>query len=300
MGFGLSAPLDLDIPCDIPVGDKIGMTRRSLGIRRMKTIATVIIASVVVLLPTAKATAQTDKESFNFAVMHTPTWVVTATTNVFWPEPAGAREPTVASVECRGEGSQFNFNMNSSRKLVWLSPTFVGKARNKGERDELAYTGDHLWLYLDNEKWEYANIPARSGEFSNVKYPRPESDIITGGWRGYQAVRRSEGEPWLNIDLIYLRIISAKRIEWSFKSRDWTAINPNVVQNRLPENWQKTRYPITNDGLAAAVSWCAKHVASEDAYILPRRMLSGVNDDLLVRTSGNGELTVPPKKHSGD
>jgi hypothetical protein len=266
----------------------------------MRTVAAAIIASVVVLLPTAKATGQTNKESFDFAVMHTPTWDVTATTNVFWPEPAGTRGPTVAGVECRGEGSQFNFSMNSSRKVIWLRPTFVGKARNKGERDELAYTGDHLWLYLDNEKWEYANIPARSDEFSNIKYPRPESDIITGGWRGYQAVRRSEGEPWLNIDIIYLRIISAKRIEWSFKSRDWTAIDPNVVENRLPENWEKTRYPINNEGLAAAVSWCAKHVSSEDAYILPKKMLSEVNDDIFIPTSTNSDSTVPPEKHTDD
>ncbi|RYF44821.1 MAG: hypothetical protein EOO38_17145 [Cytophagaceae bacterium] len=102
------------------------------------------------------------------------------------------------------------------------------------------------------------------------------------------------------MDLIHLRIVTAKRIEWSFKSRDWTAINPNVVENRLPENWEKIRYPINNEGLAAAVSWCAKYVASEDAYILPKRIMSGANDDLFVPTSGNSKSTVPPKKHTDD
>jgi hypothetical protein len=67
--------------------------------------------------------------------------------------------------------------------------------------------------------------------------------------------------------------MDAKKLEWGFKSRDWTVIDRTIPENQLPEGWQHKRYKINNSGLAKAVSWCAERVASEKAYVLPDRIL---------------------------
>jgi hypothetical protein len=171
------------------------------------------------MCPPAKAMTQSNDDSFDFAVMRTPAWVLTATTSVNWSEPPTAGYPTVASVECRGESRQFVFDVNRSAEISWLRTRFLGKADEDGERDEITLLGDRLWLYIDGERWEYANIPTHSAEFSNIQYPPPKSDIVLPVWRGYQAVRRAEDQPWINLKLIYYRLINADQIEWSFKSR---------------------------------------------------------------------------------
>ncbi|WP_447725992.1 hypothetical protein [Sphingomonas koreensis] len=221
---------------------------------------------------------QTDADdSFDFAVMRTPTWALTATTNVDWRHFPAARYPTVASIECNGESQQFHFSMDSTGDVSWLHARLLGTADDDGERNEITLLGDRIWLYIDGERWEYANIPEHSGAFSNILYPAPESDIIVSSWRGYQAVRRAEDQPWINLKLIYHRLITAMRIEWSFKSRDWAVVDKNNVANQLPRNWRNTRYKVDNQGLHDAVFWCARQVSSEDAYILPARMLERAN-----------------------
>ena len=244
----------------------------------MNKAVTFLVASIVATSSSAEAMMQTEADSFDFAVMRTPTWTLTATTNVNWGHSPAIRYPTVAGVECTGESPQFAFNMSSSGGVSSLRAKLLGKADEDGEREEITLLGDRIWLYIDEERWEYANIPAHSREFSNIPYPPPESDIILPVWRGYQVVRRAEDQPWVNLNLLYHRLITAKRIEWSFKSRDWTVVDMKNVENRLPRNWQTTRYRIDNEGLNDAIFWCARQVSSEKAYILPTRMRERGNE----------------------
>lgn len=222
--------------------------------------------------PAEAVTRTGDDDSFDFAVLRSPTWVLTATSKVDWGESPTETPPTVSSVNCRGENQQFDFSMNTSREVDWLRIRFLGNTDKDGERDEITLLGDHLFLYIDGERWEYANIPTHSTKFSNVHYPQPESDIILPVWRGYQAVRKTDDQPWLNLKLLYHRLITARQIEWSFKSRDWTVVHKKNVENHLPKGWQNTRYKIDNEGLRTSIFWCAGQVSSDDAYILPARM----------------------------
>lgn len=233
-----------------------------------RIVALLITATVATSFP-AKAIIQTDtRDSFVFAVKRSPTWVLTATTNVNWD----GSTATVASVQCRGESDQFNFEMNSAAAISWLVPDFVVNAGADDDQGQSPLLGDHLWLYIDGERWEYANIPSHPAEFSNVTYPSIEGGITTGDWRGYSAVRMNESQPWINLAMIYDRLIAAKRIEWSFKSRDWTVVDKKETANSLPKNWQNLRYKVDNTGLQDAVSWCARKVVSKDAYIFPAGM----------------------------
>lgn len=243
----------------------------------MHRVVASLIAGVIATSSTAKAVTRTEiEDSFNFAVMRTPAWALTATTSVNWP--FDTRYPTVARVDCTGESRQFAFNMSNGGAVNWLRVKLLGKADKDGEQEEITLLGDRVWIYIDGERWEYANIPAHSTEFSNIRYPPPESDIILPVWRGYQAVRQAEDEPWINLSLIYHRLITARQIEWSFKSRDWAVVDKESVENQLPKNWGKTRYKIDNDGLRYAISWCARQVSSEDAYILPTRIRERSNE----------------------
>jgi len=230
------------------------------------------LAIVCVIALTNSAYAQTymGDDHFDFASEKTPAWTLTARTNIFWPEENESGQPTIAGIECRGESAQFSFSVNDAGELQWLRMTFLGAADRDGDRGETSLLGDHLWLYLDGERWEYANIPVRSIQFSNLDYPRMEGDgIITGGWRGHPALRKSPDQPWLHLSRFYERLVAAKKIAWGFKSRDWTVVDRNVAENRLPRAWQTTRYPIDNAGLQNAVSWCARQVSSDAAYVLP-------------------------------
>ncbi len=231
-----------------------------------------LLAACIAMLSTARAATQSDDESFEFATRHTSSWVLTAATNVNWPEGPDAGHPTVASIGCRGESRQFDFSMTGAGDIDRLRARFLGNFDRDGEREEITLLGDHLWLYIDGARWEYANIPAHSTAFSNLQYPPPASDLILPLWRGYQAVRKSADEPWVNLKLIYDRLVSARRMEWSFKSRDWSVVDKRNPKNALPENWRTQRYKIDTDGLHGAVLWCARQVASEAAYILPAAM----------------------------
>lgn len=217
---------------------------------------------------TAMAEADLD-DSFDFATLRTPGWTLTGTTNVNWGRPRAIREPMVSSVECTGESEQFRFTMNASGDVSWLGLSFLGNPDEDGERENITLLGDRLWLYIDGERWEYANIPTHSRAFSNIDYPPPESKEIILLWHGHKAVRRNQDQPWINFDLLYYRLITAKRIEWRFKSRNWADVDKSESADQLPKNWEKTRYKVDNKGLQDAILWCARQVSSKDAYILP-------------------------------
>ncbi len=214
----------------------------------------------------AIAVPAAEDSSFDFDELRTPDWTITATTKLYWRQGI----PEVESVECYGESPYFRFTMDGTGDLSFLRINFL---RDPLEDTAETAGGDHLWLYIDGERWEYANIPVHSGHLSNVDYPPPEQTEIVLVWNGHQAVRRGEGEPWINLRLMYRRLMDAKKLEWGFKSRDWRVIDRTIAQNQLPAGWQHKRYRINNSGLAEAVSWCAARVASERAYVLPDRIL---------------------------
>lgn len=207
--------------------------------------------------------------TFESARAQGPGWTSKATTDVDLGDTSEKRLPRVSGVECYSEGPEFALVMDGATDLTMFQLQFLGKRESDGERDQITLLGDHLWLFIDGERWEYANIPARSFAFKNVEYPPPTSDIVIGVWRGHQAVRRNDTEPWINLKLIYHRLIFAKQVRWSFKSRDWTVVDRTISGNDLPSGWKSKRYDIDIRGLRGAFNWCARHVSADEAYILP-------------------------------
>lgn len=245
----------------------------------MNKILAFLTACGAAMVPSASVVAQSDLDSFDFATTSASGWTLTARTSVNWND---VQYPTVAEVECEGENRNFVFHMNKSSDVTYLRVRFLYSIDKKGEAEETA-TGDHLWLYIDGERWEYANFPTHSARFSNFEYPAPDSNIeIVPIWSGYQAVRRAGDQPWIHFKLLYYRLVNAKRIEWSFKSRDWTVFDRQKVGDQLPKNWRTARYVVDDRGLQGAVTWCARQVASKDAYVLPAGMFQG------TLRSGNG------------
>lgn len=209
--------------------------------------------------------------SFDFAKLHTETWDAAASTSVRW-HPTLQR-PIVEGVECKGNSRQISFSMDESAQVTFLRVDFLSDAADGSDLEFITALGDHLWLYIDGERWEYAHIPKHSWEFTNVRYPVLKQDgIIIPIWRGIEAVRKDESQPWLNLKLFYDRLITAKDVAWGFKSRDWKVVDRNEPANQLPEGWQQKRYRIDNSGLQEAVSWCAGQVVADAAYILPDKM----------------------------
>ncbi|MCW4462074.1 hypothetical protein OK349_10180 [Sphingomonas sp. BT-65] len=219
------------------------------------------------MLAQQEALAQQRPDSFDFATERSNGWDLKATTQVNWRQPGGL--PTVTQIGCRGESPQFSFEMDSAGTLTSLRISFLGSPDEDGEREQITLLGDRLWLYIDGERWEYANIPLPSRQFSNLPYPESKPGEIILIWRGHQAVRRTESEPWRHVSRLYERLIAARKIAWSFKSRNWKDVDSSVPENRLPEGWNRVRYPVDNRGLGDAVTWCERQVASKAAFVLP-------------------------------
>lgn len=234
----------------------------------MSKVRQLVAYIAVFALAGTHAHAQTST-TFESANAQGPGWTSKATTNVDLGDIVEKRPPRVSGVDCYGEGPAFEFRMDGTTDLTMLQLQFLGDPDSDGERDQITLIGDHLWLFIDNERWEYANIPVRSPVFKNVAYPPQSSDIVLSVWRGYQAVRRSEAEPWINLKLIYHRLIFAKKVRWGFKSRDWTVVDKSIADNDMPSGWQSKRYEIDIHGLRGAFDWCARHVSADDAYVLP-------------------------------
>ncbi len=237
----------------------------------MRKMVAIGVASAIMVTRPSTAIAQ-DADSFDFAVERTAAWSLKATTNVNWNTDSPNVSPTISSVSCRGESRQIDFEVNDAADVASLTTRFLGQVKPDGEQDEITLIGDHLWLYIDGTRWEYANIYARPSEFRNIKYPRSDDEIIMTVWRGYHAIRATYGDPWINIRVLYDRIINAQKLEWGFKLRDWENVNQGVLENRLPADWRTRRYKIDNTGLKQAVKWCAGQITSKAAYSLPSNM----------------------------
>jgi len=233
-----------------------------------------IVASTAFISSVAFASPNEPRDSFDYATAKIGKWELSATTEVNWPDYGS--ELTVKNINCHGENGEITFDVDRSGGLR-LSVRFLGFADKNGNRDEITLLGDRLWLYIDGERWEFANIPARGSRFSNVEYPPPSSDDILPIWTGFQGVRKIETDPWRKFDSVIERMISARTVQWSFKSRDWKVVDSKGPGNRLPRDWNRTRYPVDNARLAEAVNWCARQVSSDAAYILPANLKETAN-----------------------
>lgn len=212
-------------------------------------------------------------DSFDFAEKQMGQWQLKATTHLYRSDRVEKEwSPTVTGVTCDGEAPQGSFKVDGGM-ISALRMRFLGSPDKRGNRDEITLLGDHLWLYIDGDRWEFANIPIHSPNFSNGNYPATGPDeVVIADWRGYQAVRKTEKDPWLAINMIYERLMDAKKLEWGFKSREWTVVDKSVSANRLPAHWETTRYPINNRDLKKAIFWCARQISSDNAYTLPDRL----------------------------
>lgn len=229
------------------------------------SISATIVCTLLALTP-ANAIAQEASGSFDFAISKDSRWEMTATSHINWPE--NKLLPTIANIDCRGESEQFSFELDRSGTLS-LMIRFLGLPDKDGERGEITLLGDRLWLYVDGERWEFAHIPKGSNAFTNIQYPpQPEGDIILI-WIGSRMVRKTERDPWQNLSRIQERLVVARKIEWSYKSRNWKDVDSSIPENRLPAGWNTRRYPIDNKGLGEAISWCSKQISSPAAFVLP-------------------------------
>lgn len=216
-------------------------------------------------------TAQNLPRQFDFAKLKVGDWSLRAETEIMWAEEQSKKFPRIEEVNCYGQSPDADFSMNSSA-AVDLMLRFRGPDEDGG-LGEITATGDHLWLYVDGERWEYANIERRPSELLNVEYPvyNREEEIIIPVWRGFQAVRKSPKDPWTNFDLIQGKLLSAKKLAWGFKSRDWNVVNREL--NELPNGWQNARYLIDSTHWREVTDWCSRQVASEEARTLPADLL---------------------------
>jgi hypothetical protein len=211
--------------------------------------------------------AQPFPREFDFAKTKIGDWTVRAETQISWSDEKGKQLPRVEDVNCYGQSDDAVLSVNAAAKLDVILH-FRGPD-DDGELADITATGDHLWLYIDGERWEYANLPRRSDELLNVNYPAYEQndEIIIPVWRGFQAVRKSTDDPWTNFDTIVGKVLSAKKLAWGFKSRDWAVVNRE--HNELPKGWQKARYVINNAYWQEVANWCSRQVASDTARTLP-------------------------------
>lgn len=154
----------------------------------MRKMVAIGVASAIIVAHPTTAIAQ-NADSFDFAVSHTAAWSLKATTNVNWNTDRPDLPPTISSVSCQGESPQLSFEVNDTAGVASLRIRFLGQVKPDGDQDEITSIGDHLWLYIDGTRWEYANISARPSEFSNVNYPKSDDEIIMTIWRGYHAIR---------------------------------------------------------------------------------------------------------------
>jgi hypothetical protein len=212
--------------------------------------------------------AKDEKLKFHFAEKVSGFWRFRATAEVARPTNS---HPYVGEISCEGNGPDGQFSMNGAGGVDDLRLEFLGKADEDGEREQITLTGDHLWLFVDGEKWEYANIPVRN-RFTNVEYPGSNEEMILT-WRGHQAVRKEATGPWLHFSRFQERLLAAKKAEWSFKSRNWKDVGKENDESKLPKGWKSQRYILNVEPLKLGIAWCAEQVGSDAAFQLPANTL---------------------------
>lgn len=250
------------------------VSRPILSLRAWQASA-LVAACAFASAPAPLAADAFEDSRFIFAEHSTPEWDLRATTSVNWRGNIDGPWTEASSVECFGESPQASFKVDGTGDLAWIHIKFLSDPDSDGERKHITSLADHLWLFIDGERWEYANISTRPRGFSNVEYPDHDVDIIAV-WAGYQAVRKGEGQPWINFRLLYDRLLKARKVQWAFKSRDWELVDKDNPESQLPRDWRSRRYLVDRKGLTDAFFWCARQVSSESAHVLPDRLLKKV------------------------
>ena len=73
----------------------------------------------------------------------------------------------------------------------------------------------------------------------------------------------------MNIATLHGALLRAGKIEWAFKSRNWSQVDPKQPENALPKGWQSRRYAIDTTNFKAAVEWCIRAADGASARHLP-------------------------------
>lgn len=230
------------------------------------------LAFSLMLLPSAAAAQPSGAlpRAFDFATAAQDGFKLKAWTEINWND----GQPYVGDILCEGWSEDASFEIEGSGNIRSLRLGFHGLPDEDGERSGITLTGDTLWLYVDGQRYEYRNIGMAAPTFSNHTYPpdpNPEREIILT-WRGHHAVRASETDPFMHLSRIYSDLVSAKAIEWGYKSRNWNDVDQREPENRLPDGWETRRYPVKIAGLRAAVDWCTRQVQSDAARAFPANL----------------------------
>ena len=219
-------------------------------------------------LCTVSANAQRRPGSFDFAETKIARFEIKATTEIEWT--AGA--PYIAAINCEGGNEDVRFTVNQAGRVTSLDFTFDGPLGEDGDRESITALGDTLWLFVDRKKLEFHNVGTPTNRFLDYTYPPEEDREILLIWTGYRAVRTSVDGPLIDMTMFYNDIVTARKIEWGFKSRNWNDIAKSNPENALPVGWEKRRYRIANNGLREAVDWCSLQVQSDAARRLPAEL----------------------------
>ncbi len=161
----------------------------------MKIIAVKLAIGLIVGCQSIQLIAQTPPRGFDFARTKIGDWSLRAETQILWRVDQGNMLPRVEDVNCFGQSADADLSVTADTQLDFFI-RFRGPSQD-GDLGEITATGDHLWLYIDGERWEYANIELRPSKLLNLKYPvsNRDDEIITLVWRGHQAVRKSPKDP---------------------------------------------------------------------------------------------------------
>ena len=207
---------------------------------------------------------------FEFANTKIGNFELAAKTEIEWR----GKTPHLADTLCTGDNDNIRFEVGQRAELRDLTIIFLGDSEPDGDRSHMTLLGDELWLFVDGKRFEFRRIPATE-TFINLKNLDSQAGgVMVMPWRGHSAVRSSNSAPFMNISRINGELISAQKIEWAFKSRNWTQVDRSESDNALPEGWQKRRYAIDNQGLRAALDWCTREVASDRSRRLPDRFVA--------------------------
>lgn len=219
--------------------------------------------------------AQERVRSLDFATTKIEGFEIDAKTSIQWAD----ADPYIDEITCEGDNQEVSFTVNRQGAVSRLNFAFDSPPDKEGNRENLTYLGDTLWFFIDGKKFEFRNVGTPGNRFSNHIYkPRDgEGGEIILIWNGYQALKKFPDGPPMHISMFYKNIVDAGKVEWSFKSRNWTDLDQRNPKNALPAGWETRRYRIDNKGLRAAVDWCAMQVASEAAKKLPPAMKRAEN-----------------------
>ena len=241
--------------------------RQSFSRRRTAWLAILLVTAATLTVSEGSLAQQLNRLSeFEFARSRIGNFELRAETRVHW----NADIPMIESVSCWGSNEDIRFEIGPVGRLEHIAFSFNGLPDEDGDRPMLGLLGDEMWLYVDGIRYEYRNIPAPTAQVTNFSYPVEQGErVVVVPWRGNHAVRAPNSRLFVDISRIQDELINARRLEWSFKSRNWQQVDRSEPSNRLPPGWERRRYRIDNARLKEAVDWCTEQVDSAAARSLP-------------------------------